>query len=200
MKFKELLEKYQALRIENDNLKREIESLKTKLGLEKMVPDVQKYQSVFDFSSLSIPESDIFESEPPDDLLLSSINNFSDPMEKITLYMSLFKGRDDVYAKRWENPKKGTSGYSPVCLNEWKPGLCRKPQGRCTSCPDKLYAGLNDQVIDDHLRGNNSFVAGIYPLCLDETCHFLAIDFDGMVKGCFGNKGSVFGISYSNND
>ena len=92
--------------------------------------------------------------------------------------MSLFKGRDDVYAKRWENQKKGTSGYSPFCLNEWKPGLCAKPKATCTDCTHKEYAVLDEKVIDDHLRGRDNFVAGIYPLCLDETCYFLAIDFD----------------------
>jgi hypothetical protein len=48
-----------------------------------------------------------------------------DPLEKIRLFMSLFKGRDDVYARRWEN-NKGSSGYTPVCLNEWKSSICRK--------------------------------------------------------------------------
>ena len=46
----------------------------------------------------------------------------SNPQEKIRLFMSLFKGRDDVYAKRWEN-REGRSGYTPVCLNEWKSGV-----------------------------------------------------------------------------
>jgi hypothetical protein len=103
----------------------------------------------------------------------------SDPKEKIKLFMSLFKGRNDVYAKRWENPKKGTAGYSPYCLNEWKSGLCRKPKGTCTNCTYKAYAPLDEKVIEDHLRGYKNFVAGIYPLCVYETCHFLAIDFDG---------------------
>jgi hypothetical protein len=92
--------------------------------------------------------------------------------------MSLFKGRNDVYAKRWENKKKGTSGYSPVCLNEWQPKLCEKPQGKCANCAHKAYTVLNEKVIEDHLRGQDNFVAGIYPLLLDETCCFLAIDFD----------------------
>jgi len=185
VKYEDLLEKYQALRIENDNLKEEIRKLKEKLDFEETVPDVREYQAIFDFGSWAIPEAGMFEPEPPDDRLARgtlsslSINNFSDPIQKIKLYMSLFKGRDDVYAIRWENAKKGTSGYSPVCLNEWKPGLCRKPQERCTNCFNKRYAGLDEQVIDDHLRGNNNLVAGIYPLCSDETCHFLAIDFDG---------------------
>ncbi len=163
VKYEELLEKYQALLIENDNLKKEIEALKTQLDSEKAQPCAGEYQAVFDFYETSY----------------SVIDKFSDTTEKIRLFMSLFKGRDDVYAVRWENPKKGTSGYSPFCLNEWKPGLCRKPQEKCAGCPHKQYIGLDEKVIEDHLRGSNNFVAGIYSLCLDETCYFLAIDFDG---------------------
>lgn len=76
-------------------------------------------------------------------------------------------------------PEKRTSGYSPFCLNERKPGLCRKPKERCANCSHKQYARLDEKVIEDHLRRSDNFVAGIYPLCLDETCYFLAIDFDG---------------------
>jgi hypothetical protein len=38
--------------------------------------------------------------------------------------MSLFKSRDDVSAKKWDGKKKGSAGYPPVCLNEWRPGVC----------------------------------------------------------------------------
>jgi len=98
------------------------------------------------------------------------------PQEKIRLFMSLFKGRDDVYARRWEN-KAGKWGYSPVCLNEWKPDIYRKPAGKCFDCSHASYAVLNERAIEDHLRGN--ITAGIYPLLQDETCCFLAIDLDG---------------------
>ena len=108
----------------------------------------------------------------------SNVNGMSDPEEKIMLFRSLYKGRDDVYAKRWENKNKGTNGYSPYCLNEWKSKLCIKPQGKYVACSNKAYAPLDEKVIDDHLRGRGNLVAGIYPLCLDETCYFLAIDFD----------------------
>ena len=90
--------------------------------------------------------------------------------------MSLFKGRNDVYAKRWENKGKGTSGYSPVCLNLWQPGVCGKPKITCSKCKHKSYAALDEGVIENHLRGN--IVAGIYPMLSDDTCCFLAMDFD----------------------
>jgi len=97
------------------------------------------------------------------------------PQEKIVLFKTLFAGRDDVYARRWEN-KKGEKGYVPVCRNEWKAGLCRKPHIKCADCAHRLYETLTDQVIEEHLRGNT--VIGVYPLLTDETCFFLAIDFD----------------------
>jgi superfamily II DNA or RNA helicase/HKD family nuclease len=157
MDYAELLAKYQALLIENNHLKAENEKLKA--------------QGIFGQQTFIVNE--IAENE----LITSNINQNSSPTEKIKLFMALFKGRDDVYAKRWENKKKGTAGYLPVCLNEWKP-VCVKPKGRCAGCAHKTYAVLDEKVIDDHLRGRDSFVAGIYPLRLDETCYFLAIDFD----------------------
>jgi hypothetical protein len=103
------------------------------------------------------------------------LNDGANPTEKIRLFMSLFKGREEVYAKRWES-KEGRSGYAPVCLNEWKPGFCGKPEVKCAFCKHKSYAPLDARVIEAHLRGN--LVAGIYPLRQDEKCHFLAMDFD----------------------
>lgn len=97
------------------------------------------------------------------------------PQEKIRLFMSLFKGREDVYARRWEN-REGRSGYTPVCLNEWKSGVCRKPALKCSECHSKSYAALVENVIEEHLKGKS--VVGVYPLQQDETCNFLAIDFD----------------------
>jgi superfamily II DNA or RNA helicase len=180
MTFEELLNKYQTLIVENCNLKDEIVHLNAKL-------DALEHQASItgssDFAVEDIPHQtilplELFRHESEDQALPPKINNQSDPEEKLKLFMSLFKGRDDVYAKRWENKKKGTAGYSPSCLNEWKSELCRKPTGKCVDCPNKAYAVLDERVIDDHLRGRNNLVAGIYPLCLDETCYFLAIDFD----------------------
>lgn len=99
----------------------------------------------------------------------------SDNEKKIQLFMSLFRGREDVYAERWENDA-GKSGYSPRCLNLWKKGLCQKPHMKCSACSNKNYTPLSEKVIEAHLRGK--IVAGIYPLNADETCSFLAIDFD----------------------
>lgn len=167
--FDALLEKYQALLTENGHLKEEIRNLRAKLGiLEPAVPSC-------DIPSIE-PNSQEIVQEPADEILPTGITNFSPTQEKIGLFMSLFKGRDDVFAVRWENEKKGEAGYSPFCLNKWKPGLCRIKKGGCVRCPHKTYARLDEGIIDDHLRGN--MVLGIYPMLLDETCWFLAIDFD----------------------
>ena len=118
----------------------------------------------------------------------AGINYHSPAVEKIALFRSLFKGREDVYAKRWENKKKGTSGYQPVCQNEWAAGLCEKPKVKCGDCKNRKFEPVTDTIIRYHLEGRrpvkNSwgqpvpFVMGLYPLLEDETCHFLAIDLD----------------------
>lgn len=160
----ELAEKCQVLLAENVKLKKEVRALKARLA---------------QYSANKISEE---KSEPEtvlpqvDTISPSNMSKNADEREKIKLFMSLFKGREDVYARRWENKKKGTSGYSPSCLYEWKPGLCIKPKGTCTRCTHKKHAGLDEKIIDDHLRGK--IVAVIYPMLPDETCWFLAIDFD----------------------
>ena len=95
--------------------------------------------------------------------------------EKAALFLSLFQGRRDVYARRWEG-KNGRAGYSPACRNEWKPGICLKPKGKCAECAHAEYCAFDAVVVEAHLRGKA--VLGVYPLLQDETCRFLAIDFD----------------------
>ena len=94
---------------------------------------------------------------------------------KIKLFKSLFKGRTDVFPKRWES-RNGKSGYSPACDNEWKPSLCEKPKTKCSQCNNRALTPLNDQVLYDHLSGKQTI--GVYPLLLDDSCGFLAVDFD----------------------
>jgi len=103
-------------------------------------------------------------------------SKISAPSEKITLFRGLFHGRADVYAVRWESTK-GKAGYAPACGNEWKPGICRKPSVKCAACDRRLLLPLTDQVLYNHLTGKCT--VGVYPLLSDDTCRFLAIDFDG---------------------
>lgn len=97
----------------------------------------------------------------------SAINSKSSPEEKVKLFRSLFRGRDDVYAVRWEERNNGKTGYSPACRRVW---------GVPNSEQLKEYFPLTDQVIHDHLTGR--LTAGVYPLLTNETCWFLAADFD----------------------
>lgn len=110
------------------------------------------------------------------------VNHLSPPEVKIALFRSLFRGRDDVYPRRFENRKTGKSGYSPVCANEWVRGICEKPRIKCADCPHQRFLPVTDEVIRCHLSGlddhGRDFVMGMYPMLLDETCFFLAADFD----------------------
>src|SRR5262245_57303427 len=110
------------------------------------------------------------------------LNQGSPAHSKIALFRSLFRGRYDVYARRFESRKTGKSGYAPVCANEWVRGICEKPRVRCAECVHRRFLPVTDDVIRWHLlgadAGGQSFVAGIYPLLADETCFLLAIDFD----------------------
>ena len=96
--------------------------------------------------------------------------------EKIALFRSLFKGRDDVFARRFESRKTGRSGYQPACANEWVRGICQKPKIRCADCVNRRLLPVTDEVMYDHLSGK--LVMGVYPMLADECCFFLAIDFD----------------------
>src|SRR3990172_132607 len=95
--------------------------------------------------------------------------------EKIALFRSLFRGRADVYALRWES-KAGKTGYSPACGNEWVPGICEKPRIKCADCGHRRFLPVTDQTLYEHLSGKRTI--GVYPLLPDDTCHFLAVDFD----------------------
>ena len=112
----------------------------------------------------------------------ASVDQHSSSVAKIALFRSLFRGREDVYPRRFESRKTGKSGYAPACANEWVRGICEKPRIKCAECPHRRFLPVTDEVIRWHLSGHDAdgqpFVAGVYPLLLDETCFFLAVDFD----------------------
>ncbi len=98
------------------------------------------------------------------------------PASKVRVFRDLFRGREDVFAVRWENLGRGRSGYSPRCANEWQRGVCGKPKVRCGECSSQAFAALDDSQLLAHLQGRQ--VAGIYPLLPDDRCWLLAIDLD----------------------
>jgi superfamily II DNA or RNA helicase/very-short-patch-repair endonuclease len=110
------------------------------------------------------------------------VNRTSSSQVKIARFRSLFRGREDVYPRRFESRRTGRSGYAPACANEWVRGICEKPRIRCAECPHRRFLPVTDEVVRWHLSGRDaegqSFVAGVYPLLQDETCFFVAVDFD----------------------
>lgn len=144
--------KYSSTLLEIDNRLSEIESEKAALIHERKLLVAQ------------------IESE-----FAANFNRFASPEEKVRLFLSYFKGRTDIYPFRWEN-KKGRSGYSPACFNEWQSGICQKPNISCAKCEHQAFKPLDEQAIYNHLNGSQT--AGIYSLLPDNTCHFLAFDFD----------------------
>ena len=109
------------------------------------------------------------------------MNQRSPAKTKIALFRSLFRGREDVYPRRFQSRKTGRAGYSPACGNEWVPGICEKPRIKCSECPHQRFLPVTDEAIQWHLKGDDhgrDFVMGVYPMLPDETCFFLAADFD----------------------
>lgn len=113
---------------------------------------------------------------------MEPVDSRSAPDVRIALFRSLFRGREDVYPRRFESRRTGRSGYAPACGNEWVPGICEKPRIQCADCPHRRFLPVTDDVIRWHLSGRDNagqpFVAGGYPRLLDETCFCLAADFD----------------------
>ena len=103
------------------------------------------------------------------------------PAEKIALFLDLFGTRRSVYPKRWENSKTGKSGYSPACDNDSFANrlnkICQKPKVKCSECPHQNFPALDERAVEAHLRGTNTL--GVYAIGIDDTCRFLAADFDG---------------------
>jgi superfamily II DNA or RNA helicase len=103
------------------------------------------------------------------------------PAEKVSLFLDLFGTRRSVYPKRWENHKAGKSGYAPACDNDSfvnrQNGICRKPKVKCSECPHQRFPSLDARAVETHLRGEQTL--GVYAIGTDDTCRFLAADFDG---------------------
>jgi hypothetical protein len=113
-----------------------------------------------------------------------SVNNQSPQETKVALFRSLFRGRPDIFPRRFESVKTGKAGYAPVCRNEWVPGVCEKPRIRCEDCAHRAFVPVSDAIIRHHLTGadpedtNRDYTIGVYALTENETCWFLAADFD----------------------
>ena len=126
---------------------------------------------------IPIPQSTM-DDAPPHDVSEPALAETKEERarKRIVLFRSLFRGREDVYARRWENPD-GRHGYSPAALKDWKAINASRPEDRKKVDQNtRKFLPLTDAVIENHLFGRET--VGIYPLLPDETCWFLAVDFD----------------------
>ena len=115
------------------------------------------------------------EGTPQDLPLAESVPQSSE--EKVSLFLSLFGTRRSVYPRLWSNPKSGHKGYSPACRNEWVRGICEKPRVKCSECLHQNFPPLDRKAVYSHLTGQQTI--GTYAINEDNTCCFVAADFDG---------------------
>ena len=163
-----LQEECERLRTENQRLNKDIARYRAKYG-ELSEPD--KGGEIGALSAVEIKSGESKVHAPSSNVVL--VTNQSPSEEKIKLFRSLFRGREDIYAKRWYSEKSGKSGYQPVCLNEWNTWLCDKRRTKCSECKNRKFAPIDDGAIYKHLQGkspNGTDVVGIYPLTEDEHC------------------------------
>src|SRR5579862_7135734 len=149
----------------------EIDALRKKcLHLEHENARLRSLLADYGIASEAVAKQTHRPAEPtPNKLKLSSA-------EKIALFRSLFRGREDVYAQRWDSPD-GRSGYSPRTERDWHAYNAAKPEDRKrVDRETRKNLPLTDDAIHAHLTGKQTL--GVYPLLLDETCWFLAVDFD----------------------
>ena len=92
----------------------------------------------------------------------------SSPEAKVRLFQDLFRARNDVYAVRWENLRDGRSGWVPAVAGGWRKGA---------TIAGASFLPLTPVVVADHLRGERHI--GLYPLTAQDTCWWVAADFDG---------------------
>jgi superfamily II DNA or RNA helicase len=161
-RFEDLQRQLQEARENCDLLREENTRLKKLLGLKQDKKNPPTSLSLSEPLSPFVAQTGVIHNESPREV-------------KIALFRSLFRGREDVYPVRWER-KDGRSGYSPACLLEWKRPLCGKQVIKCGECQRRKLLPVTDEVIHHHLIGKHT--VGVYPLLPDETCWFLAVDFD----------------------
>ncbi|MFF0270008.1 hypothetical protein [Kribbella sp. NPDC004536] len=96
----------------------------------------------------------------------------STPKQKLALYLDLFRARTDTYARRWEDPRTGKNGWMPVVAGGWRKGITRATARLLPLTPDVVAAHLG-------ARSRQDLFIGLYPMLPDNTCWWLAADFDG---------------------
>ena len=115
-------------------------------------------------------EPPLVEPTSPPPLISSSL----DTDAKLALFRRLFRGRADVFPVRWESKAGKSATHRRAPMNGVQ--ACEKPRIKCGDCSFRQLLPLTDQVLYKHLAGE--IVIGVYPLLPDDTCYFLAVDFD----------------------
>ncbi len=126
--------------------------------------------------ALAEPTPTLFPAAQP----LPAIDARSPTEQKIALFRTLFRGREDVYPVLWVSERTGKKGYSPACRQTGALGHTEQRGAGGSSDGrrrPKEHLPLTDEVVAAHLSGKKTI--GVYPLLRDDTCWFLACDFDG---------------------
>ena len=147
--------------------------------LEKRLSEIDSERSklIIKINSIRSSQQTERKNNPPPLLGRPSSNKIpSTPSEKVELFLKLFRCREDVYPKRWENSKTGKQGYSPACDLEWVKPMCQKPSIKCSDCVHQKFPKLNENAAELHLKGIQTL--GTYAIRNDDTCNFLTCDFD----------------------
>ena len=153
----------EALRIERDELVAENERFRRALAIQGRARQVAPCQHRQPREEAELPSSPVSASSPK--------------RAQIALFRSLFRGREDVYPVRWKG-KDGGSGYAPKAKRDWDAYMAARPEDRKeVDRRTRELLPLTDKAVAGHLNGTETI--GAYPLLKDETCWFLAIDFDG---------------------
>ncbi|SEK50186.1 TOTE conflict system archaeo-eukaryotic primase domain-containing protein [Carnobacterium iners] len=164
MNYEDLLRAYNQLEKENKQLKEQVMQFKNKYEKEIKRTNYQVKENEIELTGNTLIKGTKKITNDGTNLNVNHLfNKYSSSTKKIELYLSLFRGREDSYARRFIHSKTGKPGYAPAKLKPW-------------DSESKEYAPLDSLVIEQHLRGE--LVAGIFPICLDDTCYFLAIDLD----------------------
>ncbi|HLT20513.1 MAG TPA: DEAD/DEAH box helicase family protein [Thermomicrobiales bacterium] len=142
--------------VEAGQVRARIDALQAELSADVAAAPIQRVQPTQAASALDTPQS---------------------AAEKVALFRRLFLGREDVYPVRFVSKKTGKAGYAPACRNKFIKGVCELPRVKCGACPNQAFMPADGTAVLDHLRGRH--VMGVYPLLPDETCWFVAADFDG---------------------
>lgn len=169
MEYNELLKKYNEAIRYISLLEKENEELKIELAKNESIRIPENYEI-----EKANKDAEVLKEDSENYYL---VDDSSSNREKLKVYLSLFKGREDVCAKRWVSRKTGSTGYSPFCQNEWVEGVCgKKNKVKCTKCQNQNFYKYDEDVLRKHLRGEE--VLGLYPLDKDDMCYLIVMDFD----------------------